>query len=171
MPFPIGIQLEIPEAYETLLSTRKRNQLFRLMWQNIGDKWAQEMFPQRFGPQQGKYNLAARAGEQSGTGGKAFWKSYTGRKKKKHGHTLALVASGVSAARAMQEIRVKAGPSGCIIRWPAGAFRWKPPHTDIDMEKEVKRITPDEMRQLAATGSRMLTQTLSRLTGRSTKRL
>jgi hypothetical protein len=169
MPIPIAINLEVPDALDALLSRRRRGHVLKQVYQAIGQRWGEEYLPKRFTPEQKKYNFEPRAGQQSGMAGKQFWRSYTGRKKKKYGHTLALVYSGESARRA-QNFRVTATRNGAKVTVPAPALNYRSPHSSINMADEVRTVTPDEQRALAAYGTRILTRTVRELTGRRTRR-
>ncbi|NLE57412.1 MAG: hypothetical protein GX616_03570 [Planctomycetes bacterium] len=170
MPVPIGIDLQVPEALGTLLSRRKRGNLLKQVYLAIGDRWGSEYLPKHFTGEQKKYDYAPRSGEGAGVTGKKFWRSYTGRKKKKYGHTLALVYTGESRRRA-RAYRVAATRNGAKVTVPAPALNFRNPHTNIDMVSELRQVTPDEQRNLAAYGTRLLARTLRSLTGRTQKRI
>jgi hypothetical protein len=170
MPVPIGINLQVPESLDTLLSRRKRGNLLKRVYHAIGERWGSEFLPLHFGPAQKKYDYTPRAGEGAGVTGKQFWRSYTGRKKKKYGHTLALVHTGESRRRA-RAYRVASTRNGAKVTVPAPALNYRNPNSNVDMASEVRQVTPDEQRNLAAYGSRILARSLRELTGRTTRRL
>jgi hypothetical protein len=69
--------------------------LIQYAWEQVGRKWHLEMRPKHFTKEGAKeYFYEPRQGESQGTGGKKFWSSYTGQKKRKFGHTLPLVWTG-----------------------------------------------------------------------------
>jgi hypothetical protein len=66
-----------------------------------GEDYHRELRPKRFTREHAKEaGFQPRAGENLAWGSKAFWKSYTGRKLKKYGHTLPLVFTGRTRDRA-----------------------------------------------------------------------
>lgn len=66
-----------------------------------GEDYHRELRPKRFTREHAaEAGYKPRAGEHLVWGSKEFWKSYTGRKLKKYGHTLPLVFSGRTRDRA-----------------------------------------------------------------------
>lgn len=170
MPVQIGIDLHVPEWLAELLSARRRGNLVKKVFQAIGQRWGEEFLPKHFTAEQSKYDFAPRGGQQAGTVGKKFWRSYTGRKQKKYGHTLALVYSGRSAQQA-RGFQVHATRNGAKVTVPAPTLNYRTRGSDLDMADEVRRITPDELRSLAAYGTRVLERSIKEVTGVRTKRL
>ena len=172
MPVPIGITIEVPDALEALLKPRRRQQIMKRVYTAIGQRWGQEFLPQHFDARQKQYTLAKRAGQQTGLAPKEFWKSYTGRKKRKYGHTLALVWTGESKRRA-QRFKVHAvgqgRNQGATVTVPTPTLNRKP--GGLDMAAEVRQVLPSERANLAAYGQRTMQNILREMTRRNQRKL
>lgn len=127
---------------------------FKAAYQATGEHWQEHMLPKHFTKAGAKeYGYTPRKGEQQT--GKAFWRSYTGRKQKYQGHTRPLVYSGTSEILALRG-RVLATRKAAVVSIPAPALNYRPPHSTIDMRREVTTISDRELPVLA----RIFEQTL-----------
>jgi hypothetical protein len=129
------------------LAKRWLNEVKKRAYAVMGRYWHQHFLEKHFtkaGAQE--YGYAKRAGE--GEVGKAFWSSYTGRKQKKWGHTLALVYSGASRSRARQ-MDVRATSKGVNIVLHAPALNYKNEYMGMNMSEEIRTITSSEADRLA----------------------
>lgn len=94
-----------------------------------------------------EYGYSPRKGE--GLSGKAFWKSYTGRKKKEKGHTRPLVWSGASEILAM--IRdVRATRNRARLVQHARGLNLRNPKSSINMAEEIRTMSDAEVRAALA---------------------
>jgi len=118
-------------------------------WFETGKFWHTALRPKHFTKSGAReYGYLPRKGEESGAG-RSFWKSYTGRKQKKFGHTLPLVFTG--------ELREMSGtaniqPTAKGVRVAlsrANKANWHNPHSQIDMREELTRVSDAEARLLA----------------------
>ncbi len=82
----------------------------------IARSWHQKMRTKHFTPAGAReYRYSPRDGERGTKGARFFDRSYTGRKLKRHGHTLPLVFSGVS--RRLSQLRnISATSKGAKVR-------------------------------------------------------
>jgi hypothetical protein len=75
------------------LSQREWNEIVRETWEEVGLYWHEHILPKHFTAAGGKeYDYAPRSGDNMS--GKAFWRSYQGRKQKYKGHRRPLEWSG-----------------------------------------------------------------------------
>ena len=122
---------------------KQHRQASRQAYQAIAEKHHEENTAKRFTKE---HALAAgyrkRAGEEHPFGSKAFWTSYTGRKLKKHGHTLPLVFSGATRARARMATIVVTTNRG-QLKYQVNALNYQPWTRD-----EFIKILPAEAKEL-----------------------
>lgn len=138
------------------LRQREFNQLVRETWYEVGRYWHTQLLPKHFTVEGGKeYDYAPRKGE--GLSGKAYWKSYLGRKRKKWGHQMPLVWSGdlqerSRTARMTAEVTGTKGSQLKITLTRAQKANWKNPHSDPRLEM------PDEMTRISAAERNLLVE-------------
>jgi hypothetical protein len=122
---------------------KQHREASRQAYQAIAEKHHEENTAKRFTKE---HALAAgyrkRAGEEHPFGSKAFWNSYTGRKLKKHGHTLPLVFSGETRARARMATIVVTTNRG-QLKYQVNALNYQPWTRD-----EFIKILPAEAKEL-----------------------
>ena len=122
---------------------KQHRQASRQAYLAIAEKHHEENTAKRFTKE---HALAAgyrkRAGEEHPFGSKAFWNSYTGRKLKKHGHTLPLVFSGATRARARMATIVVTTNRG-QLKYQVNALNYQPWTRD-----EFIKILPAEAKEL-----------------------
>lgn len=136
------------------ISQRAWNKLARESWQEVGHWWHETIRPKHFTAEgKAEYQYAPRSGERSGSGGKAFWRSYTGRKLRSKGHTLPLVFTGELRARsAVARIQTFATSSGAGVRIflpQAQKANFRNKHSSIDMRDELTRVSLREADEAA----------------------
>jgi hypothetical protein len=91
-----------------------------------GEDYHRELRPKRFTKEHAaEAQYKPRAGETLQWGSKAFWRSYTGRKLKKYGHTLPLVFSGRTRDRAQMATITSTSNRG-QIRYQVNALNFIP---------------------------------------------
>jgi hypothetical protein len=98
-----------------------------------------------------KAGYAPRKGQDKGQGSKSFWKSYTGRKMKKFGHTRPLEFTG-RTRKAMATANISATTKGATIRYPgARVFNYRNPLSDpaMNLNLEFRTILPEEADAMA----------------------
>ncbi|MFA7254129.1 MAG: hypothetical protein WC107_06280 [Patescibacteria group bacterium] len=123
-------------------------------WGAVGAWWHEHFRPKHFTREAKElYGYQPRQGEQSG--GKSFWKSYTGRKQKRFGHTLPLVfageTSGESVLNAVKWANIHATRHGVKVTYPRAQklnFRNPKAKSPTDMRKEFLTVREDEIRDL-----------------------
>lgn len=141
-------------------------------WMAAGTMWHLTFRDKRFTPAHAKKaGYAKRSGEEQGTSGKAFWRSYTGRKLRTKGHRNPLQWSGEVRKRVRSATITATGTkyfgvgvyapgggfnqSGCRVAYPGASklnFKGK---SKIDMADEFRRIIPDEAEAIARTYDRI----------------
>jgi len=132
------------------LSPGALSNILKKAWYEPGKNLHENFRPKHF-TQEGarEYGYAPRRGEESGTSGKAFWRSYTGRKLKKFGHTLPLVYSGDLRDRT-RIARIDSKADGVRVVLPqANKANFHNPKSNVNMREELTRISADEARQSA----------------------
>lgn len=142
-----------PRPGET--TQRQWNAVKRAAWTQTGIGWHEFLRPKHFTKEgAAEYGYAPRSGE-TGRIKKNFWRSYTGRKQKKYGHTLPLVLSGELRDRsrtASISATATATQSVCRVRLPGANkanFRNPKSPANLDMRDELTRISAAEGEQLA----------------------
>lgn len=117
-------------------------------WLDTGEWFHRQYVPKRF-THEGARELGykRRKGElQKGQPG--YFRTYTGRKERRFGHTLPLVWSGES--RALARIRdVRATSNGAKIVLNARKLNLRNPKSYIYMALEIRRVSPRETRETA----------------------
>ena len=146
--FNVRIGGVVPGA--TLTDDRLKN-LLKEAWFDPGKDWQENLRPKHFTKEGGsEYGYAPRKGEELGQSSKAFWRSYTGRKLKKFGHTLPLVFSGDLRNRC-RVARIENSPTGVkVVLTGANKANFHNPHSNVNMRAELTRISVPETRELAS---------------------
>jgi hypothetical protein len=154
----------------------RRADWVRLMayaWEQVGRKWHLEMRPKHFTKQGAlEYYYEPRQGEQTGTSGKRFWSSYTGRKLKKFGHTLPLVWSGETRA-ASGTAKITATSRGVRIAY-AGMppiHMYKPKTRRRSVQDDFLYVSPAEITELNRHFQIVLARALRSYNRSSTRRI
>lgn len=153
------------------LMRREINAIKRAAFEQAGVQWHDEFRLKHFtlaGARE--YGYSPRQGD--GLSGKAFWRSYQGRKQKYLGHKIPLVYSG--EARSLSEFRNIRGTSTSKksevkIAMPAlRKLNWRHPASQIDMADEMRRISAGEERILVGTIQRGIDSRLAAITATQT---
>lgn len=144
------------------LMAREANDIHRDVAREMAITWHDRYVRKHF-TQAGasEYGYTPRAGER-GTG-KAFRKSYTGRKLARFGHTRPLVFSGASlvlvlASRNNVRATATKGEARAVLRMNAPALNWRNPRSRIDMRDELTRVSAAENVDLANTTEERMQQ-------------
>lgn len=147
----IGLKIRYEGAVPGVgLSQRRFNNLKKRAWTATGKYWFEHFRPKHFTKAGAvEYGYKKRKGEDYGTTGKSFWRSYTGRKQKKFGHTLPLVYSGeLRDNSTIASIHATYKGVRVALPWAQKAnFRYA--GSDINMAQELTRVSPAEERILA----------------------
>ena len=145
----IAIKYTGPVPGSANLGQREFNDLVREAWSEVGAFWHQRFLKKHFTVEGGKeYDYAPRSGD--GKSGKAFWRSYQGRKQRKYGHQNPLEWSGDLKQRAqVARITTTATSSGstCKVTLPQAQKanfknKWSDPR--LDMADELTRVSDAE---------------------------
>lgn len=122
--------------------------LQKAAWQVTAEAFHEHYRDLRFTEAHGRAaGYSPRKGE--GTSGKAFWRSYAGRKRKKFGHSRPLEWSG-ETRRAVAMANVTTTRTHARIAYPgARKLNFRHPKSDIRMSQEFTKILPSESADLA----------------------
>lgn len=137
-------------------------QILKEAWEQAGIFWHKSFRELHF--EEGatkRYGYAPRQGEGDRTYRKGFWRSYTGKKLKKYGHTKPLVLSGTSCGLTrLRSIQATANKVRVPLHAPALNFHRDP--SPVEMWKDATTITTDEGTQIARFMDRYLDSRLRR---------
>lgn len=121
------------------------NKIVKLAFFKVGEFWHKHFRAKHFTHAGAReYGYQKRKGEELPRGSKKFWRTYTGIKLRKHGHTFPLVFSGTS--RTLTDIMVVKNTSkGASVKLGrARALNFRPKGGRINMVDEMTRISPAE---------------------------
>lgn len=122
---------------------RQMNNILRDAYLELAKYWHREMLPKHFTLQGAReYGYAKRKGE--GTSGKAFWRSYTGQKKKHRGHVLPLVWSGTGMKEAISIFQGRSTYKYGKVHLPR-VFNLRHPKSDVDMRSEITAVSARDL--------------------------
>ncbi len=155
---------------------RHLNEIKRDSFTYAGEEWHDQSAPQHFtnaGAQ--LYGYAKRQGEQAGTSGGKFWNSYTGRKKKKFGHTRPLVWSGQSETLArIRDVRATSTSkkTNCKIMCHAKALNFPAPGGGGSMlQEEYGVVIAAERQKMGSTIDRRMDRYFGGITDTKTEKI
>lgn len=135
-------------------------------WLALADHWFREFRPKHFTHRgASEYGYTPRSGE--GASGKAFVRSYTGKKLKRFGHTYPLVWSGTSMRRA-QMGRITGTSKYARVSMNVPAFNFRPKFSSINMRAEMETISRGEAIELTALAERTVQKEIERLQDKTT---
>lgn len=121
-------------------------------WENAGRFFHLNLRDKRFTREHAlKAGYAPRKGEASGTGSKGFFKSYTGRKLRRFGHTRPLEFTGETRS-AMRAASITSTSNGAKVSYSgARKFNYKNPFSSptMNLNAEFRTILPDEAKLIA----------------------
>jgi hypothetical protein len=121
-------------------------------WENAGRFFHLNLRDKRFTKEHAlKAGYTLRKGEDKGTNSKEFFRSYTGRKLKKYGHTRPLEFSGGTRS-AMRAANISSTSSGARVAYPgARLFNYRNPFSNptMNLNLEFRKILPEEAVQIA----------------------
>ena len=125
------------------------NRALKYAWEQTGVYW-HEHFREKHFTSAGatEYGYKPRQGERGRQGAKGFSRSYTGRKLKKYGHTRPLELTGQSRASTRTR-KVTATSKGARVVMRAPALNFKARGSDINMNEEMRTISPAESKVLS----------------------
>jgi hypothetical protein len=116
-------------------------------WYNAGKFFHLNLRDKRFTKEHAmKAGYTLRKGEASGAGTKNFFRSYTGRKLKKFGHTRPLEFTGETRA-AVRTASISSTSNGGKVSYPgAKKFNYKNPFSNptMNLNLEFRKVLPDE---------------------------
>lgn len=139
---------------------REWNEIRRAGKRVVGIFWHKKYRPEHFKNSAfSRYGYTPRAGMRKS--GKAFRRSYTGRKLARHGHTRPLEFSGTSR-RLSRQRKVSATRNKVKVSMPINAFNYRPRNSQVDMVAEMRTITVDEARTMTRLYGRYIEQRLKR---------
>lgn len=155
---------------EVGFSRRGFQRLLKDAYTAIGQQWVRECLPKHFTKAgAAEYDYAPRKGE--GSTGKAFWRSYTGRKQKRFGHSLPLVFSGELQANVLAGPNITATSRGCRVRLGgSNKANWKHPASQVDMRAELTRISAAERKKLTLAMNAQIDRAIRRYSGSRQRR-
>jgi hypothetical protein len=135
------------------LKRNEWNAIKRDIYEELGVHWHDEFRPKHFTNRGAtEYGYTPRQGENMGKDTKGFFRTYTGRKLRKFGHTRPLVKTGVSEK--LCKIRdVRATRNGVRVVIHARTFNRTNPGTQINMREEITAFSDREDRELGRVGN------------------
>jgi len=130
---------------------RAYNNHSKAAWQSTGMLFHREMRDKRFTRAHGREaGYQKRQGEEPGLTRAEFFRSYTGRKLRKHSHMRPLEFSG-ETRRAIRTASISATSKGSRVRYPgARKFNFRRTSAAPKMADEFRKLLPDEIQKLAA---------------------
>jgi len=149
----VDVRYQLPFTSSVELGLAEFRRALKEAWQECGMYLFDNFVAKHFTKEgAAEYHFAPRAGED--TGGKNFWRSYTGRKQKKYHHTLAGVLTGRTKEGA-RRATIYATGKGVRVALPGCVHlnQYKPrpkrlgPHAGeppIDLRDELMTIAPSE---------------------------
>lgn len=153
------------------LMRREINAIKRAAFEGAGVQWHDEFRLKHFtlaGARE--YGYSPRQGD--GLSGKAFWRSYQGRKQKYLGHQIPLVYSGeaqrMSEFRAIRATSTSKKSQVTIAMARLQKLNWRHPNSQIDMADEMRRVSAGEERILVGTIQRGIDSRLAAMTSTHT---
>lgn len=121
-------------------------------WENAGRFFHLNLRDKRFTKEHAqKAGYTLRKGEDKGTNSKDFFRSYTGRKLKKYGHTRPLEFSGATRS-AVRSANISSTSSGARVAYAgARSFNYRNPFSNptMNLNLEFRKILPEEAAQIA----------------------
>jgi len=161
---PAILRFKVPEEY---LDRRAIRQELRKQFKNIGETWHEKHRRRHFS------HFGARL-----YGYEPRRRSYNFRKRKRFGHTLPLVFTGVSR-KLSQTKRIRVSNSGTPerpqlsvhITMPIRVFNFKPRGSNVNMRQEFSTISRDELDLYERNAVDALEDRISRLRPRRTRNI
>lgn len=139
------VRYEGPVPGSLNLSQRRFNELLKDAWFESGKYWHTEFRPKHFTKEgAAEYGYKPRKGEDLPFGSRGFWKSYTGKKQKRFGHTLPLVNTGELRDRSKTANIQPTKNSVRVALSRANKANWHNPHSEINMADELTMISDQE---------------------------
>jgi hypothetical protein len=132
-------------------------------WKDVGAEFHSQMRDKRFTHAHAtKAGYEPRVGSNMQPGQKGFWRSYTGRKLRKFGHTRPLEFTG-ETRRAVSLASISSSRAGVKVAYPgARKFNFSTKHTNVRMADEFRRVLPEEADALAAVYAARLAERFTR---------
>lgn len=139
---------------------RELNRLLKQAWETLGIYWHANFREKHFTHAGAtEYQYDKRQGEDRSQGGKGFFRTYTGRKLRRFGHTLPLVWSGASRTRSrIRDVRATRAGVRVVINAPTLNFRKGRLATGKTMREEMTTVSAKERRDLAVVHEKALKQ-------------
>jgi len=130
----VGINVELKFDGALALSRKKFNDTLKQEYEEIGLTWHKKHRPRHFTLDGARrYGYAKRS------------RGYNRSKKRQFGHTLPLVKTGKSRARATQISRIKPTRTNVSVSVPVRTFNFRPANSNVNMRKEFSTIARDEV--------------------------
>ena len=120
----------------------------KVAWRETGVVFHRDYLPKRFTHEGARLlNYTRRKGELM-KGSKRYWRTYTGRKERRFGHTLPMVYTGES--RQLARVRdVRSTSNGVKVVLNARKLNFRHPKSQVRMNIEIRRVAPVEAEQIA----------------------
>ncbi len=155
------------------LSAAQMKELILESWTLVGEDWHRRLRPKHFTTAGAReYGYKPRKGEAGNADSKSFWRSYTGRKQKKYGHTRPLVWSGeleqLSRARRIEARAFSTRSKVRVIMPQAQKANFRNPHSQINMREELTTVSDAEVVEIAELHNQSMNERLNRHTGTQT---
>jgi len=152
------------DGFPPRVPRREINDVIRACLTRMGETWHRAYRPKHFTRAGAKeYGYTPRKGE--GLHGRAFWKSYMGRKQRQKRHQRPLVWSGESELRSrVRDVRATSKRVRIVLRTPTLNYRNK--HSKINMAEEMRTVSRKEEQALTHMFDLQLSEGLRRLSGK-----
>ncbi len=129
--------------------------------EQMGRRWHDLYLPEHFKESAySRYGYYKRKGMGLDPSGRAFRRSYTGRKLRQQHHERPLVFSGEGQSLALGPVRIRATGKQARVVLPS-KFNLRNPKSRISMREEITKIIPAEAQDLVAFGRRWLRTALA----------
>lgn len=147
---------EITYSGVAKISPRTWKRVKRAAYRGVAEYWYANIRPKKFTHEGAReYGFTPRSGEEAGIKGRAFWRSYTGRKLKKFGHTLPNVWKGSMRTETAKK-RITAKYSGSRIRVHARVFNLYPnARTRVNPKAEMRQMSANDRKNLRKEAGRI----------------
>lgn len=138
------LHFEVTRTGTGRLNQRVWRGIKRRVWRRVAQYWIDEIRPKHFTKAGAReYGYKPRQGEGAGAGSKAFWRSYTGQKQRKKGHTRPLEWSGQLKTESRGS-RIQASINGSTV-FVRGRVLNLSGGDRIDMRREISAVSAGDV--------------------------
>ncbi len=151
---------------------REWNNHMKWAYRQVGVFHFRQHIPKHFTRAGGReYGYKPRKGEAGNPGAMGFLKSYSGQKKKEHGHMDPLVYTGTTRDETVSNMNVTSTFKQAKISLRARALNFRSPHSEINMLDEIRAISDRERNVLNRIFSKAVEKSIRRSSASKTEKL